>query len=102
MATPLPIVCTLDAAALRDRRAELAAIGAEGLVAARFDAGGAQLRFRPSVAQRLDAVVAAERECCAWLGLDLARVDGELELTLAATPDAQPALREFAAAFGAG
>jgi hypothetical protein len=101
MTTPLPIACTLDAAALRDRRAELEAIGAEGLVAARFEGGGARLRFRPSVAERLEDVVAAERECCAWLGLDLSRADGELELTLTAPPDAEPALREFAAAFDA-
>src|SRR4051812_16146979 len=101
MATSLPVVCSLDATALRDRTAELAAIGAEGLLGSDFSGKRARLRFRPDVADRLAAVVEGERECCAWLGLDLADRGGEVELTLTAPAGAEPAMREFAAAFGA-
>jgi hypothetical protein len=100
MATPLPIVCSLDAAGLRDRVAEMAAIGAAGLVASEVDGRRGRLRFRAAVAGRLETVVAAERECCAWLGLDLARHGDELQLTLIAPPGGEAAMAEFAAAFG--
>src|SRR3712207_2713805 len=99
MATSLPIVCSLDAAALRERVAEMAAIGADGLVASEFHGERARLRFRPAVAARLEAVVAAERDCCRWLGLELARAGDELELTLTAPPGGEPAMRELAAQF---
>jgi hypothetical protein len=79
----------------------MASIGAGGLIAASVDGARARLRFRPLVADRLAAVVAAERACCAWLDLDLARRDDELELTLTAPPDGEAAMRELAAAFGA-
>ena len=101
MTTQLPIVCTLDAAALGDRVAQMRAIGADGLTGASFEGDQARLRFRPEVAARLEAVVAAERDCCAWLGLDLAREGDALELTLTAPPGGGAAMREFAAAFGA-
>jgi hypothetical protein len=101
MATPLPVVCTLDAAALRDRAAELAAIGRDGLLAAEIDGTRATLRFAAAAGGRLEAVVAAERDCCAWLGLDLARKGDEVELTLTAPPDGEAAMHEFARAFGA-
>ena len=100
MATPLPVVCSLDAVALRDRTAELAAIGSAALIASEVDGALARLRFRPAVADRLGAVVEAERGCCAWLGLDLARHGDELELTLTAPAGAEAAMHEFAAAFG--
>jgi hypothetical protein len=100
MPTPLPVVCSLDAAALHDRAAELAAIGADALIASEVAGRRAQLRFRTAVADRLTAVVAAERECCAWLGLDLERRDDRLYLTLTAPPGAEAAMHEFAAAFG--
>ena len=102
MATPLPIVCTLDAAALGERVAEMRALGAEGLIDSRFDGDRARLRFRHELAARLEAVVAEERECCAWLGLELARDGGAVELTLTAPPGSAGAMREFAAAFRGG
>jgi hypothetical protein len=101
MSTPLPIVCSLDATALGDRLAEMAAIGADGLVASEISGPRARLRFDPGVARRLEAVVEAERSCCAWLTLDLQRAGEELELRLAAPPGADAALAEFAAAFSA-
>jgi hypothetical protein len=103
MATPLPIVCTLDAATLRDRGAEMAALGRDALLSASFDGGSrARLRFRASAADRLEALVTAERECCAWLGLSLAPAGFDaIELTLSAPPGGEAAMREFAAALGA-
>jgi hypothetical protein len=100
MATPLPVVCSLEASALRDRAAELASIGAEALVRSVVDGTRARLRFRPTVADRLAAVVAAERDCCAWLGLDLTRRDDDLELVLTAPPGAEAAMHQFVSAFG--
>ena len=94
----LPLACSLDAGALQDRVAEMRAIGRDALIAA--DADGV-LRFRatPEVRERLERVVAAEAECCPFLGLDLRERDGELRLTVAAPEGAEPVAAGLAEAF---
>jgi hypothetical protein len=81
MSRPLPIACTLTATDLRARGEELRALGGDGLVDASEEEGRAVLRFRPdpSVRARVDAVVAAESECCAFLDL---RVEHGAEATV--------------------
>jgi hypothetical protein len=86
MSRPLPIACTLTATDLRARGEELRALGGDGLVDASEEEGRAVLRFRPdpSVRARVDAVVAAESECCAFLDFEVEHGDDATVLTISA------------------
>ena len=77
MSSDLPIACSLDAGELPRRLAEIGAIGRDALRA--VDPGGV-LRFEsdPTTRARLEAVVAAESECCPFLALELREEAGEL------------------------
>jgi hypothetical protein len=94
----LPIACTLDAPALEERLAEIRAVGRDALIAA--EPGGV-LRFRatPDTRRRLERIVAAEAECCAFLGLELLEQDGELRLTISAPEGAEPVASGLVEAF---
>jgi hypothetical protein len=92
---PLPIACTLTADQLPARLAEIRAIGREALI----EAGDRELRFRPEARARLEAVVAAEAECCSFMALSLGEASGELVLRVDAPPEAEAVAREFVAAF---
>lgn len=83
MTRPLAIACTLSAADLEARAAELRAVGGDGLLDVSEGEGRAVLRFRPDPAlrERLEAVVAAEAECCAFLDL---RLDHQADATVLA------------------
>ena len=85
----LPLACSLDAPALEERLAEMRALARDSLIAA--DSSGV-LRFRatPESRARLERIVAAEAECCAFLALDLREHDGELRLTITAPEGAEP------------
>jgi hypothetical protein len=77
----IPIACTLDAGALADRRAEWAALR-------RFRTGerptDATLtttwRRDAGVEAELERLVAAERHCCPFLGLELTICDDSMTL----------------------
>jgi len=101
MPTELPIACTLDAAGLTDRLAEMSALGAQALTRAELDGRHAGLRFaaRPGLWARLDAVVAAEAQCCAFLDMRLREEGGDLVLDVRAPAGAEPVLAEIVAAF---
>ena len=73
MPTELPLACTLTADQLPARLAEMSALGQERLVSADRDGRRAVLRFRPGAdtRSRLEAIVRAERQCCAFLGFEL-------------------------------
>jgi hypothetical protein len=98
--TDLPIACSLGADELPKRLAEIRAVGADALIAAEPDG---RLRFRgdPRTRARLEAIVAAERDCCAFLTFDLGEDRGELTLSIAGPPDAEPVARDLRAAFAA-
>jgi hypothetical protein len=98
----LPIACSLGTSDLRRRLAEIAAIGAESLTGHQADEGRHLLRFRADsgTRRRLEEIVAAEAECCAFLDLALEERDDELLLSIAAPPDGQAVADELAAAFG--
>ena len=99
MTSELPLACSLRGAELRDRLGQMAAVGEAGLLAFEADSTSATLRFRPEVREGLDAIVAAEAECCPFLSLDLADEPGAVRLTISAPADAAPVLQELVAAF---
>jgi hypothetical protein len=69
MPTELPIACSLSATELPVRLAEMAELGRSALLDVRHDGTHAQLRFAAAagVHEGVDAVVAAETDCCAFL-----------------------------------
>lgn len=101
MTPDTPIACSLSAEELPARLAEIRAIGVDALLG--VDGGGA-LRFRNDDATRirLEAIVAAESECCSFLGFDLRAHGEQLELRITAPADAEPVADELVHAFAAG
>jgi hypothetical protein len=101
MATTPPIACTLPAAELPLRLAEMSALGHDALISSEREARTARLRFRAdgSARRRLDAIVAAESSCCAFLTFDVRTDSDALMLTITAPAGAEPALDDLVAAF---
>jgi hypothetical protein len=97
----LLIACTLDATNLKDRLAEMHAVGEAAVLTAETTGNKAVLRFRASDAthERLAAIVAAESECCAFLSLDLRDEHEQLALTIEAPEGGEPVMHELVAAF---
>ncbi len=90
----LPMACTLGAADMRARQAELRALGEDGLVSNVVNGRSAVLRFRPDpdIRRRVEAVVAAESECCPFLDFELEHGDDATVLTVTAPDGAAEAL----------
>jgi hypothetical protein len=101
MTKDLPMVCSLDRGELRQRLAEIAAVGAESLIDRSVDGDRHLLRFRsnPIAYRQLEGIVAAEAKCCSFLDLSLARQDDEIVLSIAAPEDAQALAAGLSAAF---
>ena len=100
MSRPLPIACTLSATDLRARGEELRALGGDGLVDAAEHGDRAVLRFRPdpAIRERVEAIVAAESECCAFLDFQLEHGDDASVLTISAPNGGAEMVHELAAA----
>jgi hypothetical protein len=96
-----PIACSLGSGDLQRRLGEIAKLGSKRLVAHEVEGGRHLLRFRESAQtrRRLEAIIAAESECCSFLDLSLTEDDGELLLSITAPEDAQPIADQLAAAF---
>ena len=96
----LPLACSLDGAAMAERLAHMRSIGRDSLIAA--EPGGV-LRFdaSPATRSRLEQIVAAEAQCCPFLGLDLAEEAGTLRLTVSAPEGAEPVVEGLIEAFSA-
>jgi hypothetical protein len=89
----LPIPCSLDAARLQAREAELAALGRSLISVSRPEGAPIALEFTADqeTRDRLDRIVAAEAECCP--SLDMTVREGEtLELTIDGPGDAAPVI----------
>jgi hypothetical protein len=84
MAEQTPLACTLGAADMKARQTELRALGEDGLVSTVADGHSAVLRFRPdpAIRRRVEAAVAAESECCPFLGFELEHTDDATVLTV--------------------
>jgi hypothetical protein len=82
----VPPTCSLQGRELQERLDEIAALGATSLLGQEVDGDRQILRFRPDPETRrqLEALVAAESECCAFLELSLEASDTEIILTVSA------------------
>lgn len=101
MADETPIACSLDAGELEQRLAEIAAVGAASLVSRAREGDRHVLRFRADATarRRLEAIVAAEAECCSFLDLSLCEEAGELVLSIGAPKDAEAVATGLAGTF---
>ncbi len=101
MPEEMPIACTLSAAELSTRVGEMSALGREALLDARSDEGSARLAFADAagVRERMDAIVAAESRCCAFLSMSVGREPGAVVLTIEAPAGAGPVLSDLVDAF---
>jgi hypothetical protein len=95
----LPIACSLDAARLRAREAELARLGRSLISAGPAGDPPVVLRFKSARDTRaeLDRLVAAEAECCPFLEMTVSEGDA-LELTIDGPDDAKPVIADFVGA----
>jgi hypothetical protein len=102
MSAELPIACSLSATELPERLAEMADLGRAALMDARIEPGRAWLRFAAGagVRDRVQAIVAAESECCAFLTMRVTDEPGAVVLTIDAPEDAGVVLAELVEAFG--
>jgi hypothetical protein len=78
--------CSLQGRELQERLGEIAALAAESLLGQEADGARQVLRFRsdPETCRRLEALVAAEAECCSFLDLRLEAGGEETVLTVLA------------------
>ncbi len=102
MPSELSIACSLDSSQLPGRLAEMADLGRAALIDARIDARRAQLRFAAGsgIRARVEAIVAAESRCCAFLRMRVGEEPETVVLTIDAPEDAEMVLAELVDAFG--
>lgn len=101
MAQDAPIACTLSAAQLPGRMASARKLGEQALVDLEVADRRAFLRFHGH-RQEVDALVAAESSCCAFLEFDV-REDGDLvELEIVTPEGGERVLRGLVAGVVAG
>jgi len=84
MTDEVPPTCSLQGRELQERLDEIAVLGAENLLGQEVDGDRQRLRFRadPETRRRLEALVAAERECCRFLEFSLEADGKEIVLTV--------------------
>lgn len=101
MAHELPIACSLSATDLHTRLQDMNALGRDALLDSHVDGAHARLRFAAAggVRERVEAIVAAESECCAFLAMRVGDEPGAVVLTIDAPADAEPVVAELVAAF---
>ena len=96
-----PIACSLNPGDLQRRLDEITKLGAESLIERKAEGDHHLLRFRNDAGtqQRLEAIIAAEAQCCSFLDLSLTR-DGEvLVLSIVAPASAELVATQLANAF---
>ena len=97
----MAIACSLTAPELSRRLEEISALGHAALLDVRRAPGRAELRFSgaPEVRGRLDAIAAAESECCGFLTLTVTDERDAVVLSIDAPEEADPVLSDLVAAF---
>ena len=93
-----PTACTLSAADVSARVAEMKRLGQDALLSVD---GAGTLRFRgdTETRARLEAIVAAEAECCPFLDMELREDAGALVLEIRAPQEAEPVVADLVSAF---
>jgi hypothetical protein len=104
MNKPPPIACTLDAVERPQRAADIRRLGEDGLQSVKRGDGRAILRFRrePGIRERVDALVAAESRCCAFLDFVVADEPESTVLTVTAPPGGEAVVDWLADQFAEG
>ncbi len=99
MSEPLPIACTLSAPDLGRVARSCGRSAPTGFwTRPRRRSGGAPLPARSSVRERVEAIVAAEAECCAFLDFRVEHGDEATVLTISAPNGGAEVVHELAAA----
>jgi len=100
---PNPIACKLGESDLRQRLNQIAALGADALIAHEEAGGIHTLRFRrdDEIRRRLEQIVAAESRCCSFLGLQVNERASELLLTIDAPGEGRAVAAALAGSFSA-
>lgn len=101
MPAGLPLACSLTATELPQRLDEIAELGRAALVDAWAEEARAELRFAAGagVRERVEAIVAAESKCCAFLTMAVTAESDTVVLTIDAPDGADTVLAELVAAF---
>jgi hypothetical protein len=95
------IACSLHADELPTRLAEMRSIGTDALLSV-SPAGDLRFRADRATRERLDAIIADESACCAFLDFDLRQDESELVLSIRAPEGAEPIVAELVSAFAGG
>jgi hypothetical protein len=97
----LPMACSLDAGEMPKRLAAMREIGRTDLLSAKVDDRRAELQFSSGeqTASRLEAIGAAEGECCPFLTLELTDEGEGLRLAIDAPEGGEQILAEMVGAF---
>ena len=74
-------------------------LGRSALVGSSCEGGRAELRFEPGARERVEAIAAAEADCCAFLTMDVRAEDDAVVWMLEAPPGAEGVLDELVSAF---
>ena len=101
MPTDLPIACSLSATELPKRLAEMHDVGRRAQHEVRTTGTQARLSIAPGAAvrDRVEAIVAAESQCCAFLDMTVSDRADMVLLTIDGPEGAEPVLAELVAAF---
>lgn len=84
MTTLAPVACTLGASDFAERIASIEALNRRSLVRQERDDLVLRLVYEPGARAAVEALVAQERACCAFLDFDLAETRDGLRLTITA------------------
>lgn len=101
MTEELPIACSLSAGDLTRRLAQIGELGRSALVDVRTDEFHATLRFAAGdgIRERVQAIAAAESQCCAFLHMSVSEEPDSVVLRIDAPDGAQLVLDELIEAF---
>ncbi|HEV3378527.1 MAG TPA: hypothetical protein VG126_14750 [Thermoleophilaceae bacterium] len=100
----IPVACTLSPAQMKGRADEIRALGRHALLSVECGARRATLRFGPGpeVRERVEAIVSAEAECCAFLDFTVSSGEEDTTtITIEAPEDGEAVVRELAYLFSA-
>ena len=87
METSRPLMCTLSAAEMGDRRSAWAKVLNSGLVTRESIPGGIAFHARPGAAEALIGLIDLERECCQWIDFEVLKDGASGAATINLTAD---------------